>query len=204
MVLVTPLWQPQAWLFPILLDLAVDYPLGLPKREDLLKDHLSRLDPLASPSANPLESVRGQLAAAGVSRQAADLLVAGWSQGTNSTYESAWRRWLCWCGAKQVDPISCGIQPFLDSIGSLFADGLQYRSINTIRSAVSITHEPIKGSPISQHPPVKQMLKGVYHARPPQPRYSGSWEVSKVVNYLANMGENGDLTLKSLSRKLAY
>ena len=42
-------------------------------------------------SANHLESVRGQLAAAGVSRQAADLLVAGWSQGTNSTYESTWR-----------------------------------------------------------------------------------------------------------------
>ena len=63
-------------------------------------------------SANRLESVRGQLAAAGVSGQAADLLVAGWSQGTNSTYKSAWRQWLCWCGAKQVDLISCGIHPF--------------------------------------------------------------------------------------------
>ena len=93
--------------------------------------------------------------------------------------------------------------PFLDYIGSLFAEGLQYRSINTIRSAVSMTHELIEGSPIGQHPLVKQMLNGVYHTRPPQPRYFGLWEVSKVVNYLANMGENVDLMLKSLLGKLS-
>ena len=153
-------------------------------------------------SVSRLESVKEQLSAAGVSQQASDLLVAGWSQGTNATYESAWKRWLCWCSSRQVDPLSCGIHPFLDFIGSLFTEGLQFRSINAIRSAVSMTHNTIEGTPIGQHPLVRRLLKGVYHSRPPQPRYAGTWEVDKVVDFLANMGENKDLSLKSLSRKL--
>ena len=36
----------QTW-FPVLLDLAVEHPLSLPKRQDLLKDHLNRVYPLA-------------------------------------------------------------------------------------------------------------------------------------------------------------
>ena len=115
------------------------------------------------PPASCLESVRGHFSAAGVSQQAAELLVAGWSRGTNSAYESAWKRWLGWCDSRQVDPISCGVYPFLDFIGSLFAEGLQYRSINGIRSAVSMTHDPIEGTPIGQHPLVKHLLKGVYN-----------------------------------------
>jgi len=42
-----------------------------------------------------LESIGGQYSAAGVSQGTTDLLLAGWSKGTNSTYESAWKRWMC-------------------------------------------------------------------------------------------------------------
>ena len=45
-VLVTFLWKAQTW-FPVLLDLAVECPLALPKRRYLLNDHLNRLHPLA-------------------------------------------------------------------------------------------------------------------------------------------------------------
>ena len=38
----------------------------------------------------------------------------------------------------------------------------------------------------------------LHHSRPPQLRYAGTWEVSKVVDYIASMGENSEV----LSRKL--
>jgi len=42
---------------------------------------------------------------------------------------------------------------FLDFITSLFQEGLQYCSINLIRSAVSTAHLPVDGTPIGKHPP---------------------------------------------------
>ena len=110
-----------------------------------------------------LEVIRHSQQAEGISREASQLLAAGWSKGTNTTYQSAWRRWDSWCSERQIDPISFAVQPFLEFLTSLFQEGLQYRTINTIRSAVSMTHSHIEGSPIGQHPLVSRLLRGVYN-----------------------------------------
>ena len=67
---------------------------------------------------------------------------------------------------------------------------------------MSSTHENIDGTPIGQHPLVKQLFKGVYNSRPPQPRYSSTWDVNLVLDYITSLGENKDLPLKQLSSKL--
>ena len=74
--------------------------------------------------------------------------------------------------------------------------------MNTIRSAVSITHNHIEGTPIGQHPLVTRLLKGVYNMRPPKPRYSATWDVDVVIRHLQSLGENEALALKQLSQKL--
>ena len=99
-----------------------------------------------------LEDIRRQHSAAGVSAQTSELLLAGWSRGTNTAYESGWKRWSGWCEERKVNPLSAGIQQFLNFLTSLFQEGLQYRTINSIRSAVSSTHNPLEGNPIGQHP----------------------------------------------------
>ena len=48
-----------------------------------------------------------------------------------------------------------------------------------------------------------RLFKSIYNSRPLQLRYTGTWEVSSVLEYLSNMGENSDLSLKWLSGKLA-
>jgi len=150
-----------------------------------------------------LEAIRHRQQAEGISSEASQLLAAGWSRGTNSTYESAWRRWDSWCSERHIDPISCAIQPFLEFLTGLFKEGLQYRTINTIRSAISMTHNHIEGVPIGQHPLVSRLLKGVHNTRPPQPRYSSTWDVDIVIKYLQSLGENDSLSLKALTQKLA-
>ena len=149
-----------------------------------------------------LESIRKQHASVGVSEQAAELLSAGWSKGTNTAYQSGWRRWYSWCYSRNIDPIHGGIQPFLDFLSEVFKEGLEYRSINVIRSAVSTTHAPLEGSPIGQHPLVSQLMKGIYNSRPPKPHYTCTWDVDIVVRYLKGLGSNADLSLKTLSGKL--
>ena len=157
----------------------------------LVQGHASRPRGTTTPTSNPeaaktgrLEDIWQQHASTGVSKQTSELLIAGWSKGTNTAYESGWKRWTGWCEGRKINPISAGVQPFLDFLTFLFQEGLQYRSINTIRSAVSSTHQSIEGIPIGQHPLVKQLLRGVYNSRPPQPRCTHIWDVNLVLEHL--------------------
>ena len=154
-------------------------------------------------SASRLETVRASHSAGGISTRASALITSGWSKGTNATYQSGWNRWHRWCDERDINPLSCDIKFFLDFLAELFDQGLQHRSINIIRSAVSMTHSQLEGVPIGQHPLVTRLLKGVYNLRPPMPRYSSTWDVGMVTKYLTSLGRNEDLPLKRLSQKLA-
>ena len=45
-------------------------------------------------------------------------------------------------------------------------------------------------------------MRGVYNARPPQPRYTTTWDVGQVLHHISSLGRNRDLSLKQLSHKL--
>ena len=150
-----------------------------------------------------LESLRRHQVTGGISGKASRLLLSGWSKGTNATYQSGWSKWAGWCDSREIDPISCNVKYFLDFLTDLFEQGMQHRSINTIRSAVSMTHDNIEGIPIGQHPLVTRLLRGVHNLRPPKPRYEHTWDVDVVTKHIVKMGSNEDLSLKQLSQKLA-
>ena len=46
-----------------------------------------------------------------------------------------------------------------------------------------------------------RLLRGVFNLRPPEPKYTETWEVSKVTGFIKSWGRS--LTLKNLTRKLA-
>ena len=74
-------------------------------------------------AAEPIDTVRGGYTAAGISAEAAQLLLSGWSKGTNTTYQSAWKKWVGWCISREIDPLSCPVQPFLDFLAGLHSEG---------------------------------------------------------------------------------
>jgi len=51
-------------------------------------------------------------------------------------------------------------------------------------------------------PLVSRLLKGIYNSRPPQPRYSTTWNVDVVVRLIQVKGDNDALPLKLLGQKL--
>lgn len=55
---------------------------------------------------------------------------------------------------------------------------------------------------MGQHPVITRLMKGIYNSRPPQPKYSTSWDVVKVTDYLKSLGANQELSLKQLTLKL--
>lgn len=66
-----------------------------------------------------------------------------------------------------------------------------------------MTHPTIDSVRVGEHPMVCQLLKGIFNSRPPQPRYSFTWDVSVVVQYIRGLGLNTSLSLKLLTQKLA-
>ena len=57
------------------------------------------------------------------------------------------------------------------------------------------------GVSVGTHPAVTRLLKGVFHLKPPMPRYSSFWDVGTVINYLKSLGANEGLTLRQLTLK---
>jgi len=79
--------------------------------------------------------------------------------------------------------------------------GLQYRTINTIRSSISSTHPDIEGLAIGNHPLVSRLMKGMFNSRPPVPKYNSSWNIETVVSFLTNQYKSSALTVLQLAKK---
>ena len=64
-------------------------------------------------------------------------------------------------------------------------------------------HDKADGYDVGQHPLVSRLLKGAFHQRPPQPRYTQTWDFGMVTAYIRTNGDNKLLSLQDLSHKLA-
>ncbi|XP_015765670.1 PREDICTED: uncharacterized protein LOC107344511 [Acropora digitifera] len=62
--------------------------------------------------------------------------------------------------------------------------GRSYSTVNTYRSAISATIHSVKGRDLGSNHLVSTFMKGIYVAKPPLPRYTATWDVSKVIDYL--------------------
>ena len=148
-------------------------------------------------------SVRASLESQGISKGASALILSSWRKATETAYSCSWRRWEQWCVRSGYSSIRAPLNAVLDFLASEYAEGKQYRTINSYRSAISMTHMPIDGVVVGKHPLVSRLLKGVFNSRPPQPRYAATWDVGQVLEHIASLGRNENLSLKRLSHKLA-
>lgn len=157
---------------------------------------------VSSPSLGRIPHLYQRFQAEGIPSNVADLLIAATRTSTHKTYESSWNRWCRWCSGRQIDPFSSSISDILIFLTDVFNEGLAYRSLNVLRSAISSTHPKIDGFSVGQHPYVTRLLKGALNKRPPKPRYSHTWNVDIMIKYIISLGKNSTLSLKVISMKL--
>ena len=84
-----------------------------------------------------------------------------------------------------------------------FMQGKQYRTINSYRSAISMTHAGVDGVVVGKHPLVSRLMKGIYNQRPPKARYPFTWDVKEVLDHIRSWGPTSGLPLNKLTLKLA-
>ena len=154
------------------------------------------------PPAGWLETVCQRFEKTEVSAETREILLAAWRRNTTNDYSSAWGKWVGWCGERKINPISVSLNAILEFLKDQFKNGKAYRTINVYRSALSAILPEIDSNRVGAHPLVSQLLKGVFHLRPPEPKYSHTWSVSQVLAYIKSLGKNEGLSLKLLSLKL--
>ena len=164
---------------------------------------LHRNGEVRSSTTSHLEGIRERLKSKKVSNQAIDFILHSWRDKTNANYDSAWKSWEAYCQSKDTCPFLADVTDILDILAVKFHSGLAYRSLNCYRSALSSAVLPIEGFKVGQHPLVARLMKEVFNARPPRPKYADTWDVSRVLALLKSWGKNETLSLKLLTRKLA-
>jgi hypothetical protein len=99
--------------------------------------------------------------------------------------------------------VSPPLAKVLEFLSSLVSEGKAYRTINVARSMLSSTLGKIDGCDVGKHPLIVRLMRGAYTNKPPVPKYSGFWDINKVVDYLISLGPNSGLSFPDLSKKLA-
>jgi len=116
-----------------------------------------------------------------------------------TNYHSLFIKWHRWCSEWNSDPFCSSIAQVANFLACLYKDGYQYSSY---QSAISSVHEKVDGYTVGQYPLICRLIKGVFHARPPLPRYSLTWDAQKVLDFINTLGNNQILSLKHLSWKV--
>ena len=149
-----------------------------------------------------LEVIRKRFEDRGLSTEVINLLLVSPRGNTSAAYQSVWNTWYHWNMEWHSDPLCNNWNTILQFLTDSFSLGLSYSSINTYRSMLSMTLEPVEGFNIGEHPLIVQLLKGCFNSNPPLPRYKKMWDPDIVLLYFSSLPDNGDLLLVIISQKL--
>jgi len=150
-----------------------------------------------------VEGVRGRVASEGISEHAADLVVGSWRDGTKVAYNSAWSKWGSWCNPQQIDPFQATVANVVNFLSNLHREGYEYSTIHSHRSAISSFHPVIDEIQIGQHSLVFKLLNVIVNDRPTKPRYTSTWDVKQVLDYIESLDNNDKMSIMQLAQKTA-
>uniref|UniRef100_A0A1X7VY44 Core-binding (CB) domain-containing protein n=1 Tax=Amphimedon queenslandica TaxID=400682 RepID=A0A1X7VY44_AMPQE len=150
--------------------------------------HDNRVSSDNAPTSH-VEHLRERLNEQGLSSQATDLILSSWRTKTNKLYDSLFRQWNRWCTKRDSNPFSGPVCEVANFLPTIYQEGYQYNSVNAYRSAISSVHEKLDGLLVGQHPIITRLVQGVFNVRSPIPRYSNTWDVQRVLNYLDSQGK---------------
>ena len=148
--------------------------------------------------------IRDNLQVRGISPRAASYVLKSWLPGTEKQYSAAWKCFCCWCDRKQKNPLQADQETVCDFLMEKFEDlNKSYSTINSYKSALSSMLLPIDGYSVGEHPIIARLLKRMFHARSPEPRYSFTWDVNVSLTFLESWFPLSVLELKQFTLKTA-
>ncbi|XP_072939956.1 uncharacterized protein [Epargyreus clarus] len=135
----------------------------------------------------------------GLPESSLKIMLSSLSPGTLKQYNTTYKGWWKFCLEYHLDAYSASVPQVLQFLTEKYESSAGYSTLNTDRSALSL----LVNTKIGSDDRISRFLKGVYRLRPPRPRYSETWDPTKVLEYLTSWPDNQDLSLENLTKKLA-
>ncbi|XP_045104756.1 uncharacterized protein LOC123500144 isoform X3 [Portunus trituberculatus] len=157
--------------------------------------------PEVNPGSNDL--IRKSFQNQGLLPEVAGFLLNSWRKSTKAQYGKHVDRWVSICCRKEINSFSPPVNVLLDYLFLEFKKekGRGYSSMNTLQSAIS-TVALINGQPAGRHLLVSRFMKAVFQEKPSFAHLHSIWDSELVLDQLKSLGQNKDLLLIQLSRKL--
>ena len=150
------------------------------------------------------QSFRELISLPRISKDTRDIILSSWRETTTSKYSSTVNKWKIFCAERKEDPIYTSVNTVLEFLTFVFKSGVSYSTICGTRSALaSIVTLSDSHCKLSDHPLIGRFVKGVYHMRPPLPRYTHTWDVNLIFDYWQQQDNNSKLSIMDLSSKTA-
>ena len=134
-------------------------------------------------------------------------LLKSWAEGTEESYGLGFRYYSRYCERNNLEGFTADPVILINFLQEQFETTTkQHSTLNSYRSAVSMTLPPCVGSnlPVGQHPLVCRFMRGVHRLRPPKVKLFPTWQVSNVLQYLLSWGSAENLPLNKLLIKTAF
>ena len=148
-----------------------------------------------------LSRIRGSFQERGLPQETIDILCKGWRDSTHKQYTSYVKRWSSFCSEHNAEETQSSVEFILKFFTHLFDKGYSYSAINTTKSALLTFVKVNNKYSWNTDPLIVRFFKGVFNLKPPTPKYSFSWDVDIVLNYLSKAYPLSDISLKDLTLK---
>ena len=147
---------------------------------------------------------RKSLESSSLSKEAIDIIMNSLSLATMKQYRPVIKQWVIFCSNSSIDPFTASVTDGIEFLTTLFyCKDIGYSSVNTARSALSLIIEARNGISFGSHPLVQRYMTGIFRLKPSLPKYTATYDASRVLYCLKQIGPSEALTLKELSMKLA-
>ena len=155
---------------------------------------------------NGMQGIRRRLYGCQISSNIADIIVKSWRPGTQKQYSVYINRWTRFCNEREINSVAPSVTSVLEFLHSFYEQELSYSTINTARSAINCylmdANLHSTNHTISTHPFVTRYMKGVFNSRTPTPKYSDTWDVNIVLDFIKEWQVLPTLPLKHVTYKL--
>ena len=130
--------------------------------------------------------------------------MSSWSNSTLKRYATPINRWFQYCSLHHIDPFKANYVQAVEFLSDMFHErNLGYSTMNTARCALSVMLPTSNGTSFGKHPLVTRLLKGIFRLRPSLPRYTVTYDVGILLNYMSSRPPNRENSLEEHTCKLA-
>ena len=183
-IVVVPYWITQNW-FPVLWGMLVDHPLIMTASLNILylPYQPTTHHPLHPKLKLLLAHISGVTLSQNVSKTTQYILLSSWRKSIRGRYNSVLQQWRDFCGMEGTNYLLPDVTSVLKFFTELYEKGCQYSSITLAHSALASVVTLRGYATLSDHPLIKCFIKGVFHLRPPKPKYSSIWDADILLKY---------------------